>query len=537
MKAPAASPERVLRQLFWQLVLRGRSAQGARQHEAKFRDAQKLSLVMFALFGMIPAFAASSLDVVAYACLLQAITFFFAALSVVTSAGSMLFVREEAEVLLHRPVDSKHLLRAKVAVLMQWSMLSALAINAAGLIGGLFTTGGGLLFVPTHALAVTLSMTFSIGAVVLLYHTTLRWFGRERLDSLMTAMQVVLMLTMMLGGQLASRLIDPEALQDLDLASGVALALPPAWFGGLTALLCGADPARVWLPAAIGVAATLLVAWLAFARLASSYGVSLQLLGEEGGRERVRRRFVPRLAELPPLRWWLRDRVERSAFALTTAYLLRDREIKLKVYPAIASMLVMPILVVVRPSRRSSGSDSFASFFGGLGLAYVAIVPVQALFLLRRSEHWRASEWLRVAPLEHWLPLFEGARKAVLCWLTVPPLAVVAGILALLLDQPEPLVMGAAVLLVLPAVTTAMGLGKPWLPLAEPPDQGPGTSAGCLLFAGVTLAAFVMAAVAGWLHGLGHGHWFLLGAAGLGFGLQTMMRSEIRAKPWRPERE
>src|SRR5262249_5185633 len=162
------------------------------------------------------------------------------------------------------------------------------------------------------------------------------------------------------------------------------------------------------------------------------YGTGLMALGESQTRASSgpRRRWLGALATRPPLRWWLRDPVQLHAFLLTSAYLARDRETKLKIYPSLAPLVVMP-LVVALGARRSAQADA-ADPFGAFVLGYVAIIPIQALLLLQRSEHWRAAELFRAAPLAHWTPLFHGARKAVVCWLVVPALLLVATLLGAL---------------------------------------------------------------------------------------------------------
>ena len=59
-------------------------------------------------------------------------------------------------------------------------------------------------------------------------------------------------------------------------------------------------------------------------------------------------RLLEILVDMPPLRWWLRDSVARASFLLTAAYLVRDRDVKLRVYPALAPYLVIPILFAVK---------------------------------------------------------------------------------------------------------------------------------------------------------------------------------------------
>ena len=88
---------------------------------------------------------------------------------------------------------------------------------------------------------------------------------------------------------------------------------------------------------------------------------------------------------MPPLRWWLRDSVSRAAFLLTAAYLVRDRDMKLRVYPGLAPMLVMPILFLVQDHgrrRRRRVGGRFAGVFLGL-------VPVLGLTLVQYPSNGR----------------------------------------------------------------------------------------------------------------------------------------------------
>src|SRR5688500_8136583 len=105
---------------------------------------------------------------------------FFIGMFVASSAGEVLFNKEEAEILLHRPVEPRAMLWAKVAVLLQVSLWLAFAFNLAALIGASLVGRIGILFVPAHMISATVSAFFCTGAVVLIYQLCLRWFGRER---------------------------------------------------------------------------------------------------------------------------------------------------------------------------------------------------------------------------------------------------------------------------------------------------------------------------------------------------------------------
>src|SRR6201999_1791078 len=101
--------------------------------------------------------------------------------------------------------------------------------------------------------------------------------------------------------------------------------------------------------AALAPVVTGAVLWSAFGKLARDYGAGLQALGETVSKRThrgERPRWIDRLVEMPPLRWWLRDPPTRAAFVLVTAYVVRDRDLKLRLYPGLAPFLIMPLVFV-----------------------------------------------------------------------------------------------------------------------------------------------------------------------------------------------
>ncbi|HEX6813070.1 MAG TPA: hypothetical protein VF384_15705 [Planctomycetota bacterium] len=536
MTAAAPSRERVLRALFWKLLFRGRSAFDAAATKRAKQWSLGGTLAVYTLFGLLPAIGAFMLPPLAFASSLHALTLMFASLSLASSAGTMLFVREESEILLHRPVRPEELLRAKTSVLVSYALLLALALNAAGLVMGLWNEGNAIWWPLAHALSTLLLMLFSASAIVLAYNVCLSWFGRERFDNLLTLVQTLMSVVLVVGSQLVPRMLRSDELRQVDVAASWTILLPPVWFGALDAVLCGALPLeRAWLPAAIGVAVTFVLAWLAFVRLGAAYGRGLMALNETATAEsdRPRRRPLSWLVRHAPLRWWLRDAVERQAFLLTTAYLVRDREIKLKLYPSLTPLVVMPVLIGIGPGgRRGGGEDSV--FLETLALGYAAIVPIQAMHLLQHSEHWRAADLFRSAPLVHWTPLFHGARKAVLCWLALPAVVMIAGILVVLRGSASPMLMALPAVVAVLVSSYVSGLFGVWLPLSKASTAQNVASTGCIVFGFVIAGSMAFSGLAAWMHWLGWFWPFFAVAVAGGLALQAAFLRSMHERRWRP---
>jgi ABC-2 type transport system permease protein len=229
---------------------------------------------------------------------------------VASSAGEVLFNKEEADILLHRPIDPKTMLWSKIQVLVEVSLWIAGAFNLAGLFAGLASPDGGWRFPLVHAFSTVIEALFCTGCVVLAYQLCLRWFGRERLEGLMTTTQVVVSIAAVLGSQILPRIIFRfGGALTANESSWWFMLLPPTWFAGFDDALAGSAARLSWVFALTAVVATGVVVWLAFVRLAHTCERGLQKLEQTISRPKPgkpRRRWLHWLVTVPPLSWWSR---------------------------------------------------------------------------------------------------------------------------------------------------------------------------------------------------------------------------------------
>jgi hypothetical protein len=411
LAAPAPSVNRALRRLFLTLFLRGRGMRGLNRQGAPKSIGQKLALSLFIylMMGCLSLVFVGQ-PVFPLAVYLHAMTFVFLGMFVAASAGEILFNKEEGDILLHRPLTPRVLLWAKVRVLIEVSLWLAGAFNLVGLFVG-WGGGANWRFPIVHLVATVLEALFCTGCVVLVYQLCLRWFGRERLDSLMTVAQVIVSIAAIAASQILPQLaFRPGHVLSVDQVSWWIDVLPPAWFAGVDDAFAGSGLAGSWLLAALALTATALVLWLAFGKLAKDYETGMQMLNETVS-PRIKhpggRRWLDRLVEVPPLSWWLREPVSRTAFLLTAAYLVRDRDVKLRVYPGLAPVLILPVIFLLRNSHREAATFPGVPFAG----AYLGMVPLLGMQLLQFSQQWQAAEVFRAAPLAGPVALADGAGR------------------------------------------------------------------------------------------------------------------------------
>lgn len=533
------SAHRVLCGLFLRLFLRGRPRSKAEAAGAGVALRLVGLLVLYVLLGVV-GISTLKLGVFERSTTLHAFTLMMVGIMMAGSSGTLLFNVEEADILLHRPVTPRALLGAKVWVMVVMGVTLAVALNLIGFIIGVVGAHGTWLFVPAHLAALVLQVVFAASLVTLAYGLCLRWFGRERLDNFITAAQVMVAVGAMLGGQIVPRALAKMNSDAVAEAMQWMVALPPAWFGALVAVLTGASVSTFNVALAVwGLVATALVAWLALSRLAAAYGEGLLALNEagpsavkQGGRHG---RWTARLLALPLLRRWLADPVERAAFTLTVAGLLRARDVKLRIYPQLAQLCVYPLVFLVAMPGQTHDHGEGASFGVAFAGAMASTMVFNTLEMLRFSDHWRGADIFRVAPLASPAPLFHGARKAVLLLLCGPVMAFLT--LALLLWKGW---SGGALLLLpgfvaMPFFAMLPGLWHTLVPFSEPPEHAKNMSAGCLRMIVVLVAAVAIAGAAWWADGHGWLGLLLIAEAGVVVVATGALRFGIDGRPWTPD--
>jgi hypothetical protein len=505
---PTLSPEQTLRRLFLTLFLRGRGARGLQKDRAPKSVGTKLAgtLAVYALFGCF-GLAMFGHSVFTQATYLHGMTLMFLGMFVASSAGEVLFNREEADILLHRPIEPRDLLWAKIGVLVQMSLWLAGAFNLPGLFVGMAARNGSWLFLPAHVASTIVQAFFCVSFVVLIYQLCLRWFGRERLDGLMTTAQVILVIVAVVGGQIVPNVIQRfDRRWDLSAEMWWVWLFPPAWFAGLDDAIAGSRNPVSWILAGVGLIITAAIACAVFGRLAKNYGSGLQMLsegsspGESAASGRSNRRWLSRLVEWPILRACLGDSVSRATFLLVVGYLMRDRDVKLRVYPGLAPLLVMPILLIL-PGR--SGAGVFGVAFAG---AYLGVAPLLAIGLLQYSQQWQAADVFRAAPLPGPAPLTRGLRRAVLLLIVMPLFvvyAVFAGVFTANLYHLALLLPG---LIAVPIYALVPCLRGEAVPFSLPADEAKSASRGVKMI-GAVMAALAIAGLSSlaWAQG-----WFLI---------------------------
>jgi len=430
----------------------------------------------------LPA-AAGGADVFTYALLTQLLTWTMCGLSLTAEAGDALLSPSEPDVIGHRPVAADVVLAAKVTVLFAFSCSLALAQNLLPTVAIVLreSVWAGLVHLAMVALAVALITV----VVTIVYGLAARLVPRERFDDVAAWSQIALALVFVSLALVTPRSTMRTGEIHVEPGAWFLLALPPAWFAGLEALVA-THAEGVRHLAGAGAAAIAGILLLGRSQVLVRLSDALAHVQDERGGRVVRALPTGRRW---PLRAWLRDPVERAAFQLATAYLRRDRDVRLRLRPSLVVFALLPLAGLVLEEKRGGHLVPLAS------VCLLGMVPGVAVEALRISSTPVASELFAIAPLAGTGAVFHGVRKAAI-WYVLPALALAIGLgLAVV---PGGLVLAVPGILALPVFSLIPGVFGPYVPLILPKARGQQAIANAVLLASSTglLSILVQATLA-----------------------------------------
>jgi ABC-2 type transport system permease protein len=441
---------------YLRMSLRGKTSSTFFARRASMGQGTLTLVAIYAIMGSVASFAASgSRNAFSYALVMHTITFVMLGMTLAVESGDLLFHAAEHDVLGHLPLSGRTLLVAKAVSLMAFALLLALAINLPAVVIGSRLGWVGRWFPAAHLAAVVLLAALSCATVVFTYGLVVRFVGRDRFDRVAAWSQAGLSATFLALSQGLAHLVE---LPIVRLDANFCVAFPPAWFAALDVLGGGAWSPRALALGLLAVTSTVALAWAALTRLAAGYADAFSTLGEA---------HRPLALATPIGRgagWWITDPVERAAFRLAVTYVRRDREIMTRLYPSLGFFVLLPVAQLLSHAAYRFKAAAL------LSVLLLGMLPSMVLEALRVSSQHIAAEVFAVAPLASAGPLFQGVRKAAVCYILLPAAGVAA--LWIVLTDVRVLPLAIPSLLALPALSLLPAAFRQYVPLSVPPAVG-----------------------------------------------------------------
>lgn len=461
---------RALLKCYWRLSVRGRVARSMGRAEKPRSLLFVIGMYMFVGLMTGIVVLSTELDVFTYTILVHSMTFFVVGMAVTSESGDILFNTNESDVLVHRPIHPRTLLLAKSINLILFTLILAGALNLFPMFCGVAAIGARVWFPIVHLFSMSLLCVFCAAAVVCTYGLVIKFLDREKFDNFAAWSQVAMSVLFIGGYQIVPRLMDRFAGLSFTPYVRYLFPLPPAWFAGIDSWGAGDMAASGALLGALGLMTTAALSGIAIGKLAPSYGEGLTRLSESRSRTGKPAKLSRRRTSIrnPILRWWLRDPVEQWAFRLAAAYMRRDRDIKLRLYPSLTVFLIFPLMNLLDRNRHG-----FSAFLPLVTIWVLGMMPYQALQTLQMSQDHLAADIFAIAPLASAAPVFHGVRKAAIYYLLIPALCVAAVLIAYLAPGGiQGLLLAIPGVVAIPVLTLVPAAAQDYLPLSRPVVRG-----------------------------------------------------------------
>jgi ABC-2 type transport system permease protein len=413
----------------------GKSFQQTSTKEYATSNLALLSMLgMYIFVGLTTAiFALTKPDVFIYSVVASSITLFIVALAVIAESGNIIFNETEPDIIGHLPVNSRTVFAAKVLNIFFFTLLLATAANILPTIAGVFIRGSNALFLLAHSLSAILSALFATMLVLTSYGLLMRYVDKQRFNNFIAYAQTGFSVFLILGYQVMPRLVESYQLQANPANQKYFLLYPPAWFSGITLVIMGKVGWMSLTSAALAVISLLIVSFVGLRKVAAGYSTfAAQLAYDSNMQTGKTNRAVAASKDASQnlshqtsfsnnlKAFFLRKPVERAVFDLVAAYLKRDREIKVRLYPSFSYIIIFPLLGVITGGLSDPFIHQGAMLNSIIGAAMIPFVTAVAAGVFLFSEHYQASYIFRAAPVADLSDIHRGLRKAAQAYIALP---------------------------------------------------------------------------------------------------------------------
>ena len=353
----------------------------------------------------------------------------------ISDFSSVLLDVREKNILLPKPIDNKTFNAAKTTHICIYLMGLSLSLTLIPLIMG--TMKYGALFFVIFLVENILSVLIVISLTSLIYTLVLRLFDGEKLKDIINYFQIILAFVLIFGYQLVGRVFSGVNMKGQYVPKFWHALLPSMWFASTFGILIDGNKETflIFLSAlAIIVPVALMVLYIK--KLVPYFEKNLQKLNDNGGA--IRKGSEKRKDLIASL--VCNDNIEKSMFKFTQNMISTERDLKLKIYPSLATALFIPILFMfIDRNGGNSFMDNIQTSYGGKVhlLMYISIILLCfCTAYINNSDSYKGAFIYKVLPIENPGIILKGAIKGALFKLVIP-LYILESVLFLILKGPS----------------------------------------------------------------------------------------------------
>jgi hypothetical protein len=389
--------------------------------------------------------------------------FFMTTLYLISDFSFVLLDTKDKNILLTKPLDSKVVSLAKVLHILIYMFRLNAFIAGPSLVAIVMLNGVGS--IPILLLEIFLMDLLIFLVTAFIYLLILRFFDGELLRNIINFIQILLTILVTLGYQIAVRMIDFTDLQNIKYSFKFNNFFNPIlWFGAPFEIIFNGGREAYLFVFTVLMIVVPLICFVIYLKLSKKME-SLLLKLEGQGKERPAKHTI----ELILGRLLSRNATVKESYHFANAMLRSDRSLKLKIYPALSTGILLPVLMIFNMGVRGHGFEP--SGFEYLYLYFNLLIVPSVLELTMYSSAWKGSYVYASSGFSSLKELYKGILLAIVVKLFVP-LLILNSVIYILLFKEKFII--DVVLLLLASLLVLPVLGRIYftdLPFSRPIDE------------------------------------------------------------------
>ncbi|TWT01560.1 hypothetical protein [Planomicrobium sp. CPCC 101079] len=341
------------------------------------------------------------------------IVLFILMTSMISDFSAVLLDVRDKNILQTKPISRKTIAAAKIVHIMIYMAFVAGSFTAIPFFVGLYKHG--FLFSLIFLIELLLTVLLVVVLTSLLYLVILRFFDGEKLKDIINYVQILLSVGVVVGYQVLIRSFEFANVETVYVFSWWHLLIPPLWYGAPFEVFLNGDFSSHFMAFTALAALVPILAIYCYAKLMPSFERNLEKLLSDTKTRRQKRSWLDEIGAL----LFCRSKEERTFFRFAATMMKKEREFKLKVFPALGIAIFFPLLFVFSyPAEGGLEEISKSSMF--LFIYFCNFMIPSLVYMLKFSEGYKGSWLFKAASIERASHAHSGALKAFFAKLYFP---------------------------------------------------------------------------------------------------------------------
>ena len=249
-----------------------------------------------------------------------------------------------------------------------------------------------------------------------IYYLLLKIFSGEKLKDILSGFQIFMTIAIVLSYQIVPRVISIAGFSKGQITySPFYFLLPSAWFSAIMESLFGAGGVwYIYVLAGITVPAIILLEVIYRKKAMPEFEGELDKLTETAKENKTLSAFSKLMCKLLS-----KDEQENAFMKLVLIQVSRNRDMKLKLYPQLANVFILPIIMVLPQITREKGLAGFIENLreGRWGLAllyFTGLTSASIYMIIGQTDNSESIMFYQILPIENLSKCIRAGVKVVL---------------------------------------------------------------------------------------------------------------------------